>query len=65
MSWIVEQSISGLQELMSSGKRTAAQIVDAYLDRIVAIDPDLRSVVEINPDARSIATSGRGSGMVA
>ena len=55
MSWIVEQSISGLQELMSSGKRTAAQIVDAYLDRIVAIDPDLRSVVEINPDARSIA----------
>ncbi len=57
MSWIVEQSISMLQELMSSGKRTAAQAVDAYLDRIVTIDPSLRSVVEINPDARLIAES--------
>jgi amidase len=56
MSWIVEQSISGLQELMSSGQRTAAQITDAYLDRIAAVDPALRSVVEVNPDARSRAS---------
>ena len=57
MSWIIEQSISGLQELMSSGKRTAAQITDAYLDRIAAVDPALRSVVEVNIDARSLASS--------
>ncbi len=57
MSWIVERSILELQELMSSGIRTAAQIVDAYLARISAFDPALRSVVEVNPDARSIAES--------
>ena len=55
MSWIVERSISELQELMSSGIRTAAQIVDVYLARISALDPALRSIVEVNPDARSIA----------
>ncbi len=55
MSWIVEQSIAGLQELMSSGQRTAADITAAYLDRIGDIDPALQSVVEVNPDAVSIA----------
>jgi amidase len=57
MSWIVEQSISALQESMSSGDRTAVEIVDAYLERIAAVDPSLRSVVEINPDAGSIGAT--------
>ena len=57
MSWIVEQSISELQELMSSGARTAGGIVEAYLNRIAAVDSTLRSVVEVNPDAESIAES--------
>ncbi len=57
MSWVVEQSISGLQELMSSGQRSAAEITVAYLGRIADIDPALRSVVEVNPDAESIAVT--------
>ena len=57
MSWIVEQSIAALQQLMLSGERSAAEITAAYLDRIAAIDPGLNSVVEINPDAMRIAAS--------
>jgi amidase len=55
-----EESISSLQEKMSSGKYTSEQITKLYLDRIDAIDkkgPHLNSVIEINPDALSIAKS--------
>ncbi len=53
-----EESISSLQEKMSSGKYTSQQITQLYLDRIDAIDkngPMLNSVIEINPDAIQIA----------
>ncbi|MGA7758359.1 MAG: amidase [Ilumatobacteraceae bacterium] len=55
--WIVERSIADLQHLMGSGERSAAEITDAYLARIAALDTDLRSVVEVNPDARAIAAA--------
>ena len=43
---------------MASGRSTASGLVEAYLERIEAIDrhgPQLRSVIELNPDALSIA----------
>ncbi len=55
MSWIVEQSIAALKRLMLSGECSAAEITDAYVNRIAAIDPGLNSVVEINPEAMRIA----------
>lgn len=53
-----EESVTSLQEKMSSGKYTSEQITKLYLDRIEAIDrkgPLLNSVIEINPDALTIA----------
>ncbi|MFI5186189.1 MAG: amidase [Chitinophagales bacterium] len=53
-----EESISSLQEKMSSGKYTSEQITKLYLDRVDAIDkkgPLLNAVIELNPDALSIA----------
>ena len=56
-AWIVEQTIADLQHLMVSGERSAAEITDAHLARIAALDDDLGSVVEVNPDARAIAAA--------
>ncbi len=53
-----EATARQLQDWMTSGRYTARQIADLYLQRIEAIDgqgPSLRSVIEINPDALSIA----------
>ena len=53
-----EVTASQLQEWMTSGRYTAHQIAQMYLDRIQQIDkegPQLGSVIEINPDALSIA----------
>jgi amidase len=53
-----EVSITELQERMSSGALTSAEITQKYLDRIGRIDkkgPELRAVIEINPDALDIA----------
>ncbi len=55
MTWIVGLSIAALQRLMTAGQRTSVEIVDAYLERIRAVDSALNSVVEANPDARQIA----------
>jgi amidase len=55
-----EESISTLQEKMTSGKYSAEQLTKIYLDRIDAIDkkgPAINSVIELNPDALSIAKS--------
>jgi amidase len=55
-----EESIASLQEKMSSGKYSAQQLTQLYLDRIEAIDkkgPMLNAVIEINPDALAIAKS--------
>jgi amidase len=50
-----EHTISELQELMESGKRTSRHITEFYLARIEKHDSDLRSVIETNPDAVAIA----------
>ncbi|MHB8448817.1 MAG: amidase [Rudaea sp.] len=53
-----EASIAQLQSRMASGELTSHALVQAYLDRIAAIDksgPTLNSVIEINPDAIKIA----------
>src|SRR5262245_21489928 len=40
---------------MVSGDLTSRSLTEAYLERIEAVDPELRSVLEINPDALEIA----------
>lgn len=53
-----EQSIADLQAAMESGQRTSQQLVQAYIERIQALDssgPMLRAVIEVNPDALAIA----------
>jgi len=55
---VEEKDLSTLAEELASGKVTSRQLVQAYLERIEAIDrkgPALNSVIEINPDALSIA----------
>ena len=55
-----ELTVDDLQEGMASGRWSAVEITEMYLDRIAAIDdqgPELRSVLETNPDARQIAQS--------
>ena len=53
-----EITVDDLQAGMASGQWSSADITQAYLDRIAAIDrqgPMLRSVIETNPDAIQIA----------
>jgi amidase len=53
-----EITIARVQERMRAGTLTARGLVDAYLDRISALDrrgPALRAMLEVNPDARTIA----------
>jgi amidase len=53
-----EATIPELQHAMAEGKVSSAQLTDAYLARIAAINrggPKLNAVIEINPDARQIA----------
>jgi amidase len=53
-----EATIADVQRLMGSGRLTARQLVQMYLDRIEALDqqgPTLRSILEINANALMIA----------
>jgi amidase len=50
-----EYTVLQLQEAMRSGKWTARQITQKYLDRIATVDKMLNSVIETNPDALAIA----------
>ena len=53
-----EYSISRLQQGYDNGDFTVTDVVQAYLDRINAIDdngPTLNAVIEVNPDALAIA----------
>jgi len=48
-----EQTIESLQAAMESGQRTSRQLVEAYIERIQALNengPMLRSVIEVNRD---------------
>src|SRR5437016_489050 len=51
---IVEASIDDIQTAYKSGKLTAHQLVQAYLDRIAAYDkngPKINSIITLNPHA--------------
>ncbi len=51
---VEEKSIDELQALMTAGKATSADLVQAYLKRIAAMDrkgPALRAIIVTNPDA--------------
>ena len=53
-----EATLAGLLNDMASGRRSAVEITQLYLDRIAAVDregPKLRSIIETNPDALDIA----------
>lgn len=53
-----ELSLVEARDRIARGQLSSAELVDAYLGRIDAVDrsgPTLRSVVETNPDARAIA----------
>ena len=53
-----EYSISQLQQGYANGDFTVTDVVQAYLDRINAIDdsgPTLNAVIQVNPDALAIA----------
>ena len=52
-----EATIAQLQAEMGAGTHTARSLAEAYLGRIEAIDPSLRSVIEVNPDAVAIAVA--------
>jgi amidase len=52
----MEQTISELQQKMSSGELTSLKITQTYLERIRDLDSKVNSVIELNPDAESIAT---------
>lgn len=55
---IEELSIADLQQGYESGRFTIRQVVQAYVDRIEALDkngPALNSIIQVNPDALSIA----------
>ncbi len=56
--WIEEMTIVDLQKGYKDGKFTVKEIVNTYLDRIMALDmsgPELNSVIVINPEALDIA----------
>src|SRR5574342_318301 len=52
---VEEATVAGLQAGMAAGRFTARRLAEAYLARIAAVDPKLRSVLEVNPDALAIA----------
>ncbi|HYL04499.1 MAG TPA: amidase, partial [Thermoanaerobaculia bacterium] len=57
-SQLNEATIAELQQMMSTHKLSATELVEYYLQRIHALDshgPKLNSVIEINPDAINIA----------
>ena len=53
-----EAGIAALEAKMASGELTSHALVQAYLDRIAAIDksgPAINAIIELNPDALKIA----------
>ena len=59
-----EITVTELQDRYESGDLTSRQVVQAYLNRIDAIDrggPELNAVLTVNPDALDIAGRLDGS----
>ncbi|MGV3466157.1 MAG: amidase family protein [Heyndrickxia sp.] len=56
--WLVEATISEMQEKMQEGELTSKELVLMYLHRIAQLDklgPSINSILEVNPDAVQIA----------
>lgn len=51
----MEQTLSELQQKMSSGELTSLKITESYLERIHDLDRKVNAVIELNPDAQRIA----------
>lgn len=54
-TWIVEATISDMQDALKQGWITSAELVQLYLERIELYDGQLHSILEVNPDALQIA----------
>jgi amidase len=54
LSGIEEMTIAAMQAAMEAGSLTARGLLEAYLGRIAAINPQLNAIIELNPDARQI-----------
>lgn len=55
---VYEATISELQQAMTAGRTSSAELVDAYLARIAAYDqrgPELNAMIRLNPNARAEA----------
>src|SRR5687768_9850510 len=54
---IANATVAEQQARMASGRLSAVELLNIYLDRIKLIDRglDLRSIIQLNPDARRIA----------
>src|SRR4029077_11560858 len=55
---LAEVTIAELQASMAAGRQTSRGLVEAYLERIAALDrrgPELRALLEVNPEALAIA----------
>ena len=50
-----EATLAGIGQQMASGALTARGLTEAYLSRIEALDPTLRSLLETNPEALASA----------
>ena len=50
-----EATVADLGSKLGSGELSARSLAEAYLERIEALDGDLRSVIEVDPDALRIA----------
>jgi amidase len=61
--YLEEQTIAQLQDRLASGELTARSLLQAYIERIRALDqsgPGVRSVLELNPDAEQMAAAMDG-----
>jgi amidase len=50
-----EMTIAEMQAAMEAGTLTARGLLEAYLARIAAINPQVNAIIEVNPDAGQIA----------
>ena len=55
MNDLLELDATALVQAMRSGELTASAVLDAYLARIEALNPQVNAVLELNPDARADA----------
>src|SRR5919199_2631714 len=54
-SALQEMTIAEMQAAMEAGTLTARGLLEGYLARIAALNPQVNAIIEVNPDARQIA----------